>query len=76
MGWSDGDIAGQDVANPLAAILSSEMMIRYLGYTKQADLILRAVREAMDANKLTQELDGDLSTSACSDFICEVISAS
>ena len=42
------DIAGQGVANPLAAILSAEMMLRYsFDQAEAADRINRAVRKAL-----------------------------
>ena len=42
------DIAGKDIANPLAMILSTAMMLRYsLGETEQADRIERAVKEVL-----------------------------
>ena len=43
------DIAGQGIANPLAQILSVEMMLRYsLGMPQAADDIRRAVTEVLD----------------------------
>jgi isocitrate dehydrogenase len=44
------DIAGQDIANPLATILSAEMMLRHIGWTEVADLIIVAM-QATIANK-------------------------
>ena len=42
------DIAGKNIANPLAAILSAAMMLRYsLGYPKAADEIQRAVEDTL-----------------------------
>jgi 3-isopropylmalate dehydrogenase len=42
------DIAGQDIANPLASILSSAMMLRYsLGLPEEADRVERAVRKVL-----------------------------
>lgn len=69
------DMAGKDVANPVAAILTAEMMLRYLGFTKNADMIESAVRTAIQKNQLTKELDGVLGTKACGDFIAGVIRA-
>ncbi len=44
------DIAGQDIANPLASILSSAMMLRYsLGLSEEADRVERAVRSVLAA---------------------------
>ncbi|HNB11230.1 MAG TPA: isocitrate/isopropylmalate family dehydrogenase, partial [bacterium] len=69
------DIAGKDIANPVASILTAEMMLRHLGFTAQADMIDRAVRVAIQKNKLTKELGGSEGTKACGSFIAEVIRA-
>lgn len=67
------DIAGKNLANPVAAILTAEMLLRHLGYNDNADMIDRAVRVAIQKNKLTRELGGELGTKECGDFISEVI---
>jgi 3-isopropylmalate dehydrogenase len=67
------DIAGQNAANPIAAILTAEMMLRHLGYEFQADAILSAVKKAIGSNRLTKELGGSLGTKECGDFIADVI---
>ncbi len=42
------DIAGKDLANPLASILSMAMMLRYsFGMTEQAERVERAVRKVL-----------------------------
>jgi 3-isopropylmalate dehydrogenase len=57
------DIAGQGVANPLAAILSFEMALRWsLGRPDQADQLFKAVEAALDAGARTRDLGGGLST--------------
>jgi 3-isopropylmalate dehydrogenase len=51
------DIAGQDIANPLASILSSAMMLRYsLGLPEEADKIERAVRSVLAAGLRTADI--------------------
>lgn len=51
------DIAGQDLANPLAMILSVAMMFRYsLAATKAADAIERAVHAVLDAGYRTADI--------------------
>ncbi len=69
------DIAGKNIANPVAAILTAEMMLRHLGFVKNANMIERAVRVAIQKNRLTKELGGNLGTKECGDFICDVIKA-
>jgi 3-isopropylmalate dehydrogenase len=57
------DIAGQGVANPLAAILSFEMALRWsLEAPELADALLAAVKGALDAGARTRDLGGALST--------------
>ena len=51
------DIAGQGIANPLAQILSVEMMLRYsFGMNEAADDIRRAVTEVLDEGWRTGDL--------------------
>ncbi len=53
------DIAGQDKANPLAAILSGAMLLRYsLAAPTAADEIERAVGAVLDAGDRTADLAG------------------
>jgi len=57
------DIAGQGVANPLAAILSFEMALRWsLGRPQAADALFAAVVAALEAGARTRDLGGQLST--------------
>lgn len=51
------DIAGQDIANPLATILSVSMMLRYsLGYPQVADVIESAVGKVLDQGFRTADI--------------------
>ena len=51
------DIAGENIANPLATILSVAMMLRYsLGATEQADRVERAVDEVLTAGFRTADI--------------------
>ncbi|EGO01680.1 hypothetical protein SERLA73DRAFT_177106 [Serpula lacrymans var. lacrymans S7.3] len=58
------DIAGQDIANPLAAMRSAALMLRHLGYGEGADRIEKAVDEVIrEGNVLTPDLGGKSKTS-------------
>ncbi|MDR1406905.1 MAG: NADP-dependent isocitrate dehydrogenase [Tannerella sp.] len=50
------DIAGQDVANPSSLILSSVMMLDYLGWKEAAVLITRAMEQAFVCGEATGDL--------------------
>jgi 3-isopropylmalate dehydrogenase len=55
-------LAGKGIANPIGAILTSAMMLEYLGFQKLSDEIEEAVRSAVSANETTKDLGGELST--------------
>lgn len=49
--------AGQNIANPIATVLSAAMMFDYaFGLKEEADLIRKAVDASMDANVRTQDI--------------------
>lgn len=64
---------GQNVANPIAAILSAQLLLEYLGFDKEGKLIENAVIEAVRSDKTTRDLGGKLGTREVGDFICEEI---
>ncbi len=47
--------ADKDVVNPGSVILSGEMMLRYLGWTEAADLILKGLNGAIASRKVTYD---------------------
>ncbi len=68
------DIAGQNIANPLATILSLAMMLRYsLDEAAMADRIERAVEKVLDQGLRTLDIHSDgmqkVSTSAMGDAV-------
>ena len=64
------DIAGQGIANPLAQILSTAMMLRYsLDRAADADLVERAVVTALERGARTRDLGGDLTTRQMGDAV-------
>jgi isopropylmalate/isohomocitrate dehydrogenase-like protein len=56
------DIAGKGVANPLAAILSTGMMLDHLGERKNAEKLKNAVEKIMLKNILPRDLGGTAKT--------------
>jgi 3-isopropylmalate dehydrogenase len=55
-------LAGKGIANPIGSILTSAMMLEYLGFHTLSDEIEEAVRGAVSANETTKDLGGELST--------------
>ena len=64
------DIAGKGLANPLAAILSFEMALRWsLKQVEAADVLLAAVKKTLDQGAKTRDLGGSLSTVQMGDAV-------
>lgn len=68
------DIAGQNIANPIATILSVAMLLRYsLGFEQEARAVEEAVRQVLDSGFRTRDLKGDKSTTEIGDKVTEVL---
>lgn len=49
--------AGQDKVNPGSIILSAEMMLRHMGWTEAADLIIKGMQGAIAAKTVTYDFE-------------------
>ena len=49
--------AGQDKVNPGSVILSAEMMLRHMGWTEAADLIIKGTNGAISAKTVTYDFE-------------------
>ena len=73
-------LAGLDKANPSSVILSAEMMLRYMGWTEAADLLIQAIDQVISAKTVTFDLaemipgSTELSCSAYGDKLVEALS--
>jgi isocitrate dehydrogenase len=47
--------AGKDVVNPGSVVLSGEMMLRYMGWSEAADLILKGLNGAIASKRVTYD---------------------
>ena len=63
--------AGQDKVNPGSLILSAEMMLRHMGWTEAADLIIKGMEGAIEAKTVTYDFErlmDDATLLKCSEF--------
>ena len=67
-------LAGKGTANPIGAILTSAMMLEYLGFKPASDAIERAVRASVVENRTTPDLGGNLTCEQVGTEISERIS--
>ncbi|MBQ6223196.1 MAG: isocitrate/isopropylmalate dehydrogenase family protein [Solobacterium sp.] len=73
-------LAGKNVANPIATILSGAMMLEWLGnkfgvedMVKASEIITKAVDQVLINGHLTRDIGGDTSTSDFGDYTVEEI---
>ncbi|MFC3909612.1 NADP-dependent isocitrate dehydrogenase [Legionella dresdenensis] len=57
--------AGLDKVNPGSLILSAEMMLRHLGWTEAADLIINAMSDAIEAKTVTYDFQRMMEDATC-----------
>jgi 3-isopropylmalate dehydrogenase len=65
------DLVGTGRANPLAALLTTALMLRQLGHDGHAAQLENAVRAAVAGGHTTPDLGGTLSTEAVGDWVCQ-----
>jgi isocitrate dehydrogenase len=71
------DIAGKNLANPSSLLLSAEMLLRYLGWTESADLIINALEKSFADGHFTGDLAqskngaDSLTTDAFANEVCK-----
>lgn len=71
------DIAGKDVANPMAAILSAVMMLRHIEEGAAADRVAQVLTQVLKEKRtVTADLGGSAGTRAMTDAIIEKLQKS
>ena len=64
------DIAGRDIANPTALLLSAVLMLQHLQEDQKADAISAALKKVLAAGHVTPDLGGSATTTSFADAIC------
>jgi isocitrate dehydrogenase (NAD+) len=68
------DIAGQNVANPTALLLSAVLMLEHIGERAAATRIRAAIETVViDRDTRTRDVGGQASTSAYADALCDAL---
>ncbi len=70
------DIAGQGIANPIAAVWTVSLMLDHLGLGAEAARVMRAVEQTTAARTLTPDLGGSATTSDVGDAILAALDMS
>ena len=66
---------GKDIANPMATILATAMLLDHLGLAEEAKAVRNAIQWALAENIVTEDLDPDtsLGCNAIGDIVSEYI---
>lgn len=67
------DIAGKDIANPSALILSAAMMLDYLGLSEAGKRVTSAIEKAIATGQVTKDLSGNNPALSCSKYTNNLI---
>jgi 3-isopropylmalate dehydrogenase len=62
-------LAGKNVANPLAAVLTVGMLLTHLGHQDEEARLEKIVAQAIREKKCTRDVGGDLGTREVGDFV-------
>ena len=63
------NIAGKGIANPLGSVLTSAMMLEFLGWMPEAAVLRAAVRAALRDSYVTPDLGGNKRTVEVGDWL-------
>lgn len=70
------DIAGQGIANPLAAVWSASQLLDFLGYPEWGGKVLAAIEELLSSGAaLTPDQGGHATTGECGDALVSLLKA-
>lgn len=75
-GGTAPDIAGKDLANPTAALLSLSNLLRHLGEVEAGRRLRQAVFDAISAGEKTRDIGGKLGTKAFTEAVAKRFQAS
>ncbi|MCX6546069.1 MAG: isocitrate dehydrogenase (NAD(+)) [Acidobacteria bacterium] len=68
------DIAGKNLANPMALLLSAVMMLRHIGESERAEAVTQALtRVVADPRTRTRDLGGTATTTEFTEAVCRDI---
>ena len=67
------NLAGKGIANPFGSVLAAGMMLNFLGWPEEGQLLKQAVKSALDANVTTPDLGGSKPTLEVADWLVHFV---
>ncbi len=66
-------LAGKNVANPMGAILSVQMMLEHMGWSAEAEIVEKAVAGCVREYECTGDIGGEMGTREAGNAVCRRI---
>jgi 3-isopropylmalate dehydrogenase len=67
------NIAGKNLANPIASVLASAMMLEHIGWQNEGSALRAAVRASVAAKQVTKDVGGQLGTREAGEWMANYI---
>jgi 3-isopropylmalate dehydrogenase len=67
------DIAGKGIANPFGAVLASGMLLEFLGWNEEADLLKQSIKSALQEGQATPDLGASKKTVEVGDWLADYV---
>jgi 3-isopropylmalate dehydrogenase len=68
------NIAGKGIANPFGSVLAAGMMLEFLGWQEEAQLLKQSVKAALHDDITTPDLHGEKKTAEVADWLLHYVS--
>jgi 3-isopropylmalate dehydrogenase len=68
------NIAGKGIANPFGSVLAAGMMLEFLGWQEEADILKQSVKSALQENITTPDLHGSKQTLEVANWLVNFVS--
>jgi 3-isopropylmalate dehydrogenase len=68
------NIAGKGIANPFGSVLAAGMMLDFLGWHEESELLKQSVKSALNDNMTTPDLHGPKVTLEVADYLTDWVS--
>jgi 3-isopropylmalate dehydrogenase len=67
------NIAGKGIANPFGSVLTAGMLLEFLGWNEEAQLLKQSVKSALQENITTPDLGGTKKTTEVGDWLANFV---
>jgi 3-isopropylmalate dehydrogenase len=67
------NIVGKGIANPFGSVLASSMLLEFLGWTEESEMLKQSIKSALESNVSTPDLGGSKKTLEVADYLASFV---